>query len=37
VSSGVETVRQYLRAGFIDELHFAISPIVLGQGEAMFA
>jgi len=30
-------VRQYLRAGLIDELHFAIAPIVLGRGEAMFA
>ena len=30
-------VRQYLRAGLIDELHFAVSPVVLGQGEAMFA
>ena len=36
-SMGVETVRQYLRAGLIDELHFALSPVVLGQGEAMFA
>ncbi|HEX7566644.1 MAG TPA: dihydrofolate reductase, partial [Bradyrhizobium sp.] len=26
----------YLEAGEIDELHFAISPIVLGRGEAMF-
>ena len=34
---GVETVRQYLRAELIDELHFALSPVVLGQGEAMFA
>jgi dihydrofolate reductase len=37
IGGGVETVRQYLRAGLIDELHFALSPIVLGQGEAMFA
>jgi dihydrofolate reductase len=37
IGGGVETVRQYLRAGLIDELHFAISPVVLGQGEAMFA
>jgi dihydrofolate reductase len=34
---GVETVRQYLRAGSIDALHLALSPVVLGQGEAMFA
>jgi dihydrofolate reductase len=37
IGGGVETVRQYLRAALIDELHFAVSPIVLGQGEAMFA
>ena len=30
-------MRQYLRAGVIDELHFALTPVVLGQGEAMFA
>jgi dihydrofolate reductase len=28
---------QYLRAGLVDELHFALSPVVLGQGELMFA
>ena len=37
IAGGVETVRQYLSAGLIDELHFALSPVVLGQGEAMFA
>ena len=37
IGGGVETVRQYLRAGLIDEVHFALSPVVLGQGEAMFA
>ena len=37
IGGGVDTVRQYLRAGLIDELHFAFSPVVLGQGEAMFA
>src|SRR5580704_12122883 len=37
IGGGVATVRQYLRAGLIDELHFAVSPVVLGQGEAMFA
>jgi dihydrofolate reductase len=37
IGGGVETVRQYLGAGLIDELHFALSPVVLGQGEAMFA
>jgi dihydrofolate reductase len=37
IGGGVETVRQYLRAGLIDEAHFAVSPVLLGQGEAMFA
>src|ERR1700733_146412 len=37
IGGGAETVRQYLCAGLIDELHFALSPVVLGQGEAMFA
>jgi dihydrofolate reductase len=37
IGGGVETVRQYLRAGLVDELHFALSPVVLGTGEAMFA
>ena len=37
IGGGVSTVRQYLQAGLIDELHFAMSPVVLGRGEAMFA
>lgn len=37
IGGGVSTVRQYLQAGLIDELHFAISPVLLGRGEAMFA
>jgi dihydrofolate reductase len=37
IGGGVDTVRQYLRAGLIDHLHFALSPVVLGKGEAMFA
>jgi dihydrofolate reductase len=37
IGGGVSTVRQYLQSGLIDELHFAIAPIVLGCGEAMFA
>jgi dihydrofolate reductase len=37
IGGGVATIRQYLRAGLIDELHFAFSPILLGRGEAVFA
>ena len=37
IGGGVSTVRQFLMAGLIDELHFALSPVLLGRGEAMFA
>jgi len=37
IGGGVSTVRQYLQARLIDELHFAFSPVMLGRGEAMFA
>lgn len=36
IGGGAETVRQYLRAGLIDELHIAFSPVVLGKGEPLF-
>ena len=35
IAGGAETVRQYLRAGLIDELHIAVSPILLGSGESL--
>lgn len=37
VGGGVDTVRQYLQAGLIDELHLAVRPCLLGRGEALFA
>ena len=33
VGGGVSTVRQYLRAALIDELHLAMRPVLLGSGE----
>lgn len=36
IGGGVATVRQYLQAGLIDELHLAVRPIVMGRGEALF-
>ena len=33
VGGGVATIRLYLRAGLIDELHLAIRPVLLGAGE----
>ena len=35
IGGGVRTVRQYLQAGLIDEMHLAISPRPLGQGESL--
>ena len=37
ISGGVSTVRHYPQAGLIDELDSAVSPVVLGRGEALFA
>ena len=36
IGGGVSTVRQYLLASVIDELHLALSPVVLGRGEPLF-
>jgi len=33
VGGGVSTIRQFLRAGLIDELHLVVSPVLLGGGE----
>jgi dihydrofolate reductase len=35
LGGGVATIRQYLCAGLVDEVHLAISPILLGSGEAL--
>jgi dihydrofolate reductase len=37
IGGGVATIRQYLTAGSIDEMHLAMSPVLLGEGEALFA
>ena len=37
VGGGVATIRAYLRARLIDEMHLAVSPVVLGAGEALFS
>ena len=36
IGGGASTIRQYLRESLIDELHFAISPVLLGNGERLF-
>jgi len=37
LGGGAATIRQYLRAGLVDELHLAIAPVLLGSGEPLFA
>lgn len=36
VGGGPDTVRQYLCAGLVDEMHVAIAPVLLGSGERLF-
>ena len=33
LGGGVSTIRQYLSAGLIDEMHLAVAPVLLGSGE----
>lgn len=35
IGGGASTIRQYLQAGLIDEMHLAVSPILLGRGEPL--
>ena len=37
LGGGVATIRQYLRARLIDEMHLAMAPLFLGKGENLFA
>ena len=37
VGGGASTIRQYLEAGLLDEMHLAISPVLLGSGEHLLA
>lgn len=37
VGGGVQTVRQYVRARAVDEIHLAISPLLLGSGEHLLS
>jgi dihydrofolate reductase len=37
LGGGVSTIRQYLTARLVDEMHVAISPVLLGGGEHLLA
>jgi len=36
LGGGVATVRQYIQAGLVDEMHLTIAPVLLGSGERLF-
>ncbi|HVY06529.1 MAG TPA: dihydrofolate reductase family protein [Burkholderiales bacterium] len=36
LGGGVATIKQYLRAGLVDELHLAMGPVLMGSGEHLF-
>jgi dihydrofolate reductase len=36
IGGGASTVRQFLAAGLIDEMHVAVVPVLLGDGERLF-
>jgi dihydrofolate reductase len=37
LGGGVETIRQYLKARLIDEMHLAVAPVILGKGEHLLS
>lgn len=37
LGGGVATIRQYLEAGLVDEMHLAMAPVLLGAGESLLA
>jgi dihydrofolate reductase len=37
IGGGVATVKQYVQAGCVDEIHLAVALVALGQGEALFS
>lgn len=37
IGGGASTVRQYLQAGLIDDLHLAVRPVLMGQGEHLWS
>jgi len=37
IGGGVNTIQQYLDAKLIDEMHIAVSPVLLGSGENLFS
>jgi dihydrofolate reductase len=36
VNGGVSTVREYWKAGLLDELHLVMAPVLVGEGERLY-
>jgi dihydrofolate reductase len=36
IGGGVATIRQFLQAGLIDEMHLAVRPVLMGSGEHLW-
>ena len=36
IGGGASTLRQYLREGLVDEMHLAVQPVLMGEGEHLF-
>jgi len=37
IGGGTQTIRQYMQARALDEIHLAISPVLLGSGEHLLS
>jgi dihydrofolate reductase len=37
IGGGASTIRQFLEAGLIDEIHLALVPVLMGKGENLFS
>ncbi len=37
IGGGVDTVKQYIQVGHVDEIHLVFAPVMLGDGEALFS
>jgi dihydrofolate reductase len=37
LAGGASVIRQYLRAGLLDEIEISLTPVLLGRGERLFA
>ncbi|HOY79814.1 MAG TPA: dihydrofolate reductase family protein [Hyphomonadaceae bacterium] len=36
IGGGAATIREYLKAGLVDEMHISLAPVLLGKGEPLF-